>query len=122
MDNDLRKPKGSGISCMSPAGIRCHFSVHKGLSHWGVRGRVWEKEKLKVPKDAKRRQDPCGELTTAKLKRLGRRRIDEDNQTGDCKWINIERREQRLSGKELGIRSASCTFSWSTPDKAKVED
>lgn len=84
--------------------------------------RNWERGKLKVPKDAKRRQDPCGELTTAKLKRLGRRRINGDNQAGDCKWINIERREQRLKGNEPGIRFASCTFSWSTPDKSKVED
>lgn len=67
-----------------------------------VRERVWEKGKFKVPKDTKRRQDPCGELTTAKLKRLGRRGIDEDNQTGDCKWINIERREQRLNWKGAG--------------------
>lgn len=56
---------------------------------------------VKVPQDAERRQDPCGELTTTKLKRLGRRRINRDNQTGDYKWINIERRKHRLKGKEL---------------------
>lgn len=40
---------------------------------------------------------PVESLQLAKLKRLGRRRIDGDNQTGDCKWINIERREQKLN-------------------------
>jgi hypothetical protein len=41
---------------------------------------------------------------------LGRKRINKDNQTGDCKWINIERRrEKRLKEKTHKIESV-CLF------------
>lgn len=97
-------------------GFVYRYWAHKGPSpgvgfRWGwVRGglggdrTVWEKDKLKSPKMPNRSYRILAEsLFTATLKRLesgGKKKINKDNQTRGCKWINIERREERLKEKD----------------------
>lgn len=86
-----------GIQCLTPCGIRSLLlGAQRTKPQGGVGGKlgeglggertVWEKDKS--PKMLNREaQDPCWELTTAKLKRLGRKRINKDKRTGDFKWL-----------------------------------
>ena len=57
---------------------------------------VWEKDKLKSPKMPNRRHRiPAESFLQPNLKDWVGKRVNKDNQTGDCEWINIGRRREK---------------------------